>query len=621
MVEAEELDQRLQHRDHIQAPHFASSDQPNFENTDEFAQMYTPLQSDLQSDGSPALHRRTIDDLIMDAPLIPSDGSSSSSSKHRKTVSFAEQLHSIIPDLRLSRPVEQLDPESEASLEAFFNDVIEPLTREAMQAMEQEQLQAADSLQRVEVPVMDFNLLPPPWKTRSRSSGTKESSLKAQQDDWRKLSISMKMHSAQFQDYGLWKLNGKMERQLEPYPFQAELGKVPEEVGINDTRYIAAIMSDMSMKNAVASDDLVCKPEGLRIMRSTELGSDEDDQPEPLQHEEAQTEDERDIDSLVRKRRRELDLPEKNTEYRVLPAAVRLPVRSRDGQQTMPQARMTLSPPPSGGIPAMPHSDRFFNGQFATISGLSNFMDSMGQQRKKPRRDERLKSNLQASAQPTILSALGSVAAHSVTKKVAPEQVVVIPFSLPQLHSQLPPRCVILSLDLLQTYRAVLRTVFKEMYPAAGHVERDFSSVNDAPEADILLSPGTGLVFTSLQKIKQKVLPGQAAQLTGIRERIIKLAARYEFLIVLLGDAMLPDTVSVDQRDCKAIADFSAFCSNCKAEVQLHHVPAGEDNLAAWITASIYNYGDTGQDMSLLPDETMVSNVLHILLTILADFL
>jgi hypothetical protein len=143
------------------------------------------------------------------------------------------------------------------------------------------------------------------------------------------------------------------------------------------------------------------------------------------------------------------------------------------------------------------------------------------------------------------------------------------------------------------------------MYPNAGHVERDLNSIEDAPEADIILSPGTGLILTSLQKIKQKALPGQGFQLTGIRERITRLAMRYELIVVLVGDA-INDAIDLDQSDCDAAADFVSFCSSCKTEVQVNYIPSGDESMAAWIAGSIHTYGDAEQEMSLLQDETMV---------------
>jgi hypothetical protein len=95
---------------------------------------------------------------------------------------------------------------------------------------------------------------------------------------------------------------------------------------------------------------------------------------------------------------------------------------------------------------------------------------------------------------------------------------------------------------------------------------------------------------------------------------------RYELLIVLVSDALSADALCMDQRDCEAIADFAAFCSNCKADVLVTYVPGGEDNIAAWVATSIHKYGDTGQDMSLLQDETMVRIIVYIRVLHIADF-
>jgi hypothetical protein len=167
-----------------------------------------------------------------------------------------------------------------------------------------------------------------------------------------------------------------------------------------------------------------------------------------------------------------------------------------------------------------------------------------------------------------------------------------------------PSAAVVLSVDLLHSHRRILKQVFKDLIPIVHHVERDFASVNNAPEADILVSPGTGILLTTLQRLKQKPLPGQNFNFNGFRDRITKLSGRYETLFVLIGDALVPESDVVDDRDAESLADFVAFCSQCKADVQAITVPAGDESMATWIAAIICDMGATGQD--LLQDETLV---------------
>jgi hypothetical protein len=592
--ELEAIDNVLQNRDRIQALNFNSSDEPDLMHIEHMAQMYTPMQSDLASSDPTSPPKRKVSELAVEVPMLASDNSSSTSSKKRKTVSFAEDLSTMIPELPPSRPMHELDPASEESLQAFFNEVVEPKALEVEQAAQQEQLQAEDSLQRVQVPVMDFKHPPPPWTSSTRTSSVqvKRHNLA---DAWQELLIGLKTVRQVVSEYGPWKMTAKMERQLHPYPFSAELGKVPPEPPINDSRYIAVIMSDMSLEDVVTSDDLVWKPEGLRIQERHKYELEDD--LERLQHEHEEP-DGRNMDDLLYKRQQAILQVRREPSPALILQKRALNERTR--ALSTPDATKT-SGHKSGSI---------LGGGFTTASNLHSFMNSVGQQSKiAPQGREPMEETQQPAP-------VGPVSKYTIGNRVDDEHAVevteddavaTIPFGLPKLPTGPPDRAVVISVDLLQRHRNVLRIVFKELYLNAKHIKRDFSTIVEAPEADILLSPGTGLILTSLQKLKQKALPGQV-QVNSVRERITRLASRYELLVVLIDNGLACDDVEVDERDCGAVIEFQAFCAQCRAEVQITLVPVGDESMAAWITLSIYEFGDTGQEMALLQEETMVSH-------------
>ncbi|KAI9832220.1 MAG: hypothetical protein M1826_002224 [Phylliscum demangeonii] len=137
----------------------------------------------------------------------------------------------------------------------------------------------------------------------------------------------------------------------------------------------------------------------------------------------------------------------------------------------------------------------------------------------------------------------------------------------------------------------------EQLVPAIDLIERDFGAgqgfrlrggleheavvaAAGAPgdEADILLSPGTGLVWTTLQRIKQRPLPGQKVLLGGIRERIECIHRRYERLIVLVSEGQVDcasaekpvmgdetgtqtscSTSILDESDCNALVGLMRF--------------------------------------------------------------
>lgn len=101
-------------------------------------------------------------------------------------------------------------------------------------------------------------------------------------------------------------------------------------------------------------------------------------------------------------------------------------------------------------------------------------------------------------------------------------------------------------------------------------------------EADIIISPTTGIVLTTSQAITQVYLPGHRAnpQVNGIaginsplRERIFRLAPRYEQVYVIICHSMgtrkrssSPSPGSTaDKRTITAMASLTAFCNSASA--------------------------------------------------------
>lgn len=174
-----------------------------------------------------------------------------------------------------------------------------------------------------------------------------------------------------------------------------------------------------------------------------------------------------------------------------------------------------------------------------------------------------------------------------------------------------------MSVTLLRQ-RALFREIQK-LYPSAHVIERDFAlphSPNE--EADLLLSPSTGLICTTLQQIKQRSLPGQPER-SPIKERLLALQARYERLIVLISEGLsleaesLGSSRAMEASDMSALAQLDDFASKMDAELFTVFVPGGERVLARAIVNEMVRWGlphgskDLG-DLKLLEDETTVSH-------------
>ena len=165
----------------------------------------------------------------------------------------------------------------------------------------------------------------------------------------------------------------------------------------------------------------------------------------------------------------------------------------------------------------------------------------------------------------------------------------------------------------------------RTLYPSADFVERDFSPppilnqtktypfnqrvpqpINTV-EADLLLSPSTGLVLTTIQKLKQRPLPGQSTSTSShtiLLTRLDHLSARYKRLIVLVSDPnTLPQPSTFDTTSTSALNDLTNFVASLEADVRIIYVPGAEKEVAAWVVATMARFAN--DSVKLLHVETM----------------
>jgi hypothetical protein len=158
------------------------------------------------------------------------------------------------------------------------------------------------------------------------------------------------------------------------------------------------------------------------------------------------------------------------------------------------------------------------------------------------------------------------------------------------------------------------------LLPCLVLIERDFSahnttiwmpgSITRSPitspldaEADIIVSPSMGIVLATLQKIKQKPLPGQKAK-PPIRDRLEKVSARYEKVVVLVSEGRSDETtVGLDANDCLGLAEFVGYSQGLNASIIVQFVGGGVETLSKWIGSVITQY-HVGEQSDLLQEET-----------------
>lgn len=579
---------------------------------------YSPLRGIENPPSSPPIRKSSLHDRKVEGPLTPIalDRRFPSEAKSNSANKALLDVLSEIP-LATCRPGEI--PSDDVDI--FCEKIIAPIGVKVEQRIEQEQLLAADTEQRVPIPVMDFSRPLPPWKAFNQKCkpGSDNSPHKKFLSDLKKSHLSK--HS--------WPAIGKLERQLRWNPFLTTLASIEAEEGFQDDGSVAKFLEPDECNDR---DVLIWKPEGLRILDWSQSDDEDIDIIRSSQKS--------DLDSLVR--RRELQKEEANEEISE--------IEIEGGELIKPQkpigALTHVTTSPSRG--EIEESTNLIPESFSAPNALENFMFIRNAEGQKPALAAQKcfsEIKLGASRDPTVPKELGILAAEGATQKTI---ITMSPLPFPQCIVPSNPGTFVVSTIFIHNRKLARRV--QRLYPRAILIERDFALHSVVPEdfntasgslikqgpqlqkrteleiqltnlestmadeADLILSPGTGLLWTNLQKIKQRSLPGQISQST-IRDRITRVAKRYERLIILIsggngnlidpsGDDAIQTTLDpITSSDCAALAELMAFCSTLREDVQALFVPGGDEQLAQWIVATMARY--CSNNMDLIQDETL----------------
>ncbi|KAJ4989094.1 hypothetical protein SVAN01_05356 [Stagonosporopsis vannaccii] len=576
------------------------------------------------SDRIPTILKRKVDDLKVEGPLTP-PMFPDSPTKKLKSVSFSTMIQ--VGDCLEPWP-DELGPmtSSESTMDELLKE-IEPVAKAAKWKAENERLTGADTIARVDVPVVDFTLPTAPWSEFSQRGDNRRrpglTELEAQmrflqrtkRDElktataWRGVSdLDMKWGWFSSPNSSTIKLHEKLHG-------ETELNK---------------IQADLKTGNIATSSKEVWKREGLRV-----LDEDEDDDEEDV--EPAEFEERNDMDTLVRKRKLELEaqtgcghvLHERNN-VRLNLASRHLSHQTRDATldshhelidtrtpQRTPDTLRIAHPPlgiadsSAGGQEKAP-TDLMFGG-FPASTALHKFMQTRG----KAIQPEQVTIH---SSAPVALHVHPSpsmireplVEGQPLLGKGSDQTAEHLSRPMPELTRpfDLPPSSFVISSVLLQR-RSLVKEI-ERLHPQIELIYRDYTLPHSVmAEADIILSPSTGVFLTTLQQIKQMPLPGQAAR-SLVKERMAKLQERYERLVVLVSEGLREGTGygrPEDVRDKEMLKNIEVFAFQLEGDVNISFVAGGEQALARAVVTCMVNHGlphggtDMG-DIKLLPQET-----------------
>ncbi|KAL2121267.1 hypothetical protein VTJ04DRAFT_5294 [Mycothermus thermophilus] len=205
-----------------------------------------------------------------------------------------------------------------------------------------------------------------------------------------------------------------------------------------------------------------------------------------------------------------------------------------------------------------------------------------------------------------------------------------------------PPRIIISA-----AVPAVITQHLKKHLPNTVLITRDYSKHHppgwqpgsfppNLDEADLVISPSTGILFTTMVQLRQRALPAQRAAtitpptatpaLPPFHRILCNVSLRHEHLLVLVseGNKHSETTSPLSQSDARALAELQGFAAGLSraavANVEVVYVGGGQETLARWAAFFIcqeqhqqhqhHQHGGVGSDGTpavgelLLPVET-----------------
>ncbi|KAI1809714.1 hypothetical protein GGS20DRAFT_590315 [Poronia punctata] len=567
----------------------------NESSNDELSQtsnITTPRLSPLSERPILGAERHKIDSVKIESPLLPfslPDGTS------ERGVNMLALRDSMDMDHTLSHPSSSETGAVKSTnvddiLDKAFHIAIEESSIAVTRSIEQECINVASAMARIEVPIVDFSLPEPEWQALPM---TVEAHV-----DW--------IHTIHG-TIPAWPRNSRADSQLRWVPFlqRIDLQALTSESIDSETDPLQ-LQDPPNPQKIPISADYVWKRPGLAIL----------DEPESEELEVVAVPPDTvcDLASLARKRRLRAVL-DSECPARTFSPPTKRKLRLGSDENSIQLAEL------------LPGEE-----STSTVSSLlSNYIDIRMAKRQKQDKSPFFSLNTASEVElpPSPIfkkpqlerdsrtgqtnATLEPRASHTINIKatIAP---------CPKICNPVPPTKLIKGLTLSRSLFARL----EELYPTAEIIERDFDRWNTvvsdrhpgsklprvsplASEADILVSPATGIVVTTLLKAIQRPLPGRSGE-SAIRERIRHLISRYEQLIVLVSEGNLVDETAREftPSETCGYAEFVSFAAGLGHQIEVFYVGGGEATVATWLVSLIAHHAHEAAEIQekIMQDET-----------------
>ncbi|KAI1635385.1 hypothetical protein F4809DRAFT_614032 [Biscogniauxia mediterranea] len=559
----------------------------------------TPMLSPL---GDPPLlspARPKLSSLKVEGPVTPVDSTPSPFDLTAEIENVSESL-GIDYGLEINEPSGSVPGDvtedyHNVSLEAIWTTMEEDANN-LMRDIDQERLESTNALARVEVPRMDFSISEPAWLEL--------------------LPLNEKSHLEWLFDthkgfeLPQWPRDPDLERQrLYWSPFPRE-PKIDLTESVDDHGCVEAALETLALVDVPTSAEYVWKQPGWAILRESES----DDEIEP-----SQILNKNNLECLVKERH--LSINNTNLET---------PGSSRDPSPVdLIKVPTSTAPPPPLSPYRLPNQVSSLlvdcSNPSATSDLLSNYIGFHAPKRRKCEKSIFFSKPAHSEAQPASRQLPNQILARS-EKGLSPirdpnlQQTTAAPVPCPGVNISDISVKFIKALSLSRG----LFSRLEQLCPAATIIERDFdrwntlswdrNSISRSPvvsplaaEADIIVSPSTGIVVTTLLKVIQKPPPGHKGQ-AAIRERVSKVALRYENLIILVSESNRTDETvrGLTSFECSAYTEFCGFVAGLDMNAHVYYVGGGNDTLARWVLSFVARYAPeaAGVQGLIIQDET-----------------
>ncbi|KAK3687716.1 hypothetical protein B0T22DRAFT_479008 [Podospora appendiculata] len=551
----------------------------------------------IQSSASPMPVPR---DLKVEVPLLPQD-------TDKEITKLPTRV--ILPeDLAKARELMSTEPNA---TDTPFTDFLQEKATSVMRSVEQEKPQPLDATARVPVPIMDFSIPKPDWEYGERIYSASEMFRwirRTTDTDW----TGQK-----------WPRNKTVEHKMvwAPLAHMGEKTLVLEKIDV-DPYLIPKFLKVPKGGDLMTAVDCVNKKPGLTILRAENDDSDDDDDEnvEAISDTATTTSSpsERPLRSYLLQSSRKTTAsltsqpqipkpvkarpPPEDLETllkgrkRVLEEIVQQRQSARNGASGQPKSLSEIGVSDIIDASTIDSTNilRAYTGEYTDYTSLvDNFVELNPPKRPKLTHIPHFNSSGTAPA-----TTLRPQPGNAIVTLMPPPPKPVPAFA-PEISPPNTPPKVIVSF----TVSGLLTLELEKLLPGIELIVRDYGKHRppglvaghhwpNTDEADIVLSPATGILITTMVRLRQRAIPGKAAGQPLFRNVVENVATRHERLVIFIseGNKHSETMGPLSESDARALAGFQGFAAGLASNIQVMFVGGGIETLAKWVAATICDY-------------------------------